>query len=98
MGFARGGVWVIGYCGLMGYGVEIPAHQVGGREKLWDIRVYGLSKVWVMRVSTVLLKFLAHFLLNLGNLLLHYITILRVFYTYGIRFAICHNLVMLADM
>jgi len=53
MGFARGGVWVTGYCGLMGYGVEIPAHQVGGREKLWDIRVYGLSKVWVMRVSTV---------------------------------------------
>src|ERR1700678_3249948 len=56
MGSARGGVWVTGYCRLMGYGVEIPAHQVGGQEKLWDIRVYGLSKVWVMRVSTVVIN------------------------------------------
>ena len=42
----------MGYHRLMGYGVKIPAHQVGGQEKLWDIRVYRLSKVWGMRVLT----------------------------------------------
>jgi hypothetical protein len=53
MGFGPGGVWVMGYCGLMGYGVQIPANQVGGPEMLWYFRVYGLSRVWVMGVSTV---------------------------------------------
>jgi hypothetical protein len=53
MGFACRGVWVMGYCGRMGYGVKIPAHRVGGPEKLWVIRGYGLSEVWVMRGSTV---------------------------------------------
>jgi hypothetical protein len=37
----------------MGYGLQIPANQVGGPEKLWDSGVYGLSKAWVMRGSTV---------------------------------------------
>jgi hypothetical protein len=53
MGFASKGVWVMGYCGLMGYGVQIPVNRVGGPEKLWDFRVYGLSRVWVKGVSTV---------------------------------------------
>jgi hypothetical protein len=53
MGFVSKGVWVMGYCGLMGYGVQIPANRVGGPEKLWDFRVYGLSRVWVKGVSTV---------------------------------------------
>jgi hypothetical protein len=54
MGFAREGVWVMGYCRLMGYGMHFPAHQVGGQAELWDIRGYGLSEVWVMTGSTVL--------------------------------------------
>ena len=54
MGFAHQGVWVMGYHGLMGYGVQIPAHQLGGPKNLWDFRGYGLSGAWVTRVSTVL--------------------------------------------
>ena len=53
MGFAREGVWVMGYCGPMGYGVHFPAHQVGGRPGLWVKRGYGLPEVWVKRGSTV---------------------------------------------
>ncbi len=53
MGFAFGGLWGMGYCGLMGYGIEIPAHRVGGFKILWDIRGYGLSGLWVKRSSTV---------------------------------------------
>ena len=56
MGFACRGVWVMGYCGPMGYGVKIPAHRVGGPEKLWVIRGYGLTEVWFMRGSTVHLR------------------------------------------
>ncbi|KAF9476183.1 hypothetical protein BDN70DRAFT_812686 [Pholiota conissans] len=56
MGFSRQGVWLIGYCGPMGYGLQIPAHQAGGSIYLWVIRGYGLSGVWVMRGSTVLGK------------------------------------------
>ena len=41
------------YCGPMGFAVQTPANRVGGQEKLWDIRGYGLSEVWVMRGSTV---------------------------------------------
>jgi hypothetical protein len=48
MGFSFGGVWV------MGYGIKIPAHRVGGFKILWDIRGYGLSGLWVKRDSTVL--------------------------------------------
>jgi hypothetical protein len=53
MGFAPQGLWVTGYRGLMGYGVQIPAHQLGGPKKAWDFRGYGLSEAWVMGVSTV---------------------------------------------
>ncbi|KAF8971861.1 hypothetical protein BDZ97DRAFT_1150156 [Flammula alnicola] len=55
MGFGRGGVWIMGYRGLMGYGLKIPAHRLGGPKNLWDIRGYGLSKAWVMRGSTVMI-------------------------------------------
>ena len=55
MGFAYRGVWGMGYCGPMGYGMQFPANQVGGQLKLWDIRGYGLSEVWVMRGSTVVM-------------------------------------------
>jgi hypothetical protein len=34
----------MGYCGLMGYGVQIPANQVGGPKMVWYFRVYGLSQ------------------------------------------------------
>jgi hypothetical protein len=44
MGFGRGGVWVMGYWGFMGYGVQNPVHRLGGLKKLWDIRGYGLPK------------------------------------------------------
>ena len=53
MAFGRGGVWVMGYRGPMGFFIKIPAHRVGGPEKLWGIGGYGLSGVWVMGVSTV---------------------------------------------
>jgi len=55
MGFAQEGVWVMGYCGPMGYGTQFPAHQVNERITLWDIRSYGLSGTWVKRGSTVFL-------------------------------------------
>ncbi|KAF8810660.1 hypothetical protein BYT27DRAFT_7091404, partial [Phlegmacium glaucopus] len=41
MGFAHRRVWVMGYCGPMGYGMHFPANQVGGQLELWDIRGYG---------------------------------------------------------
>ena len=53
MGFAREGVWVMGYRRPMGYGMHFPAHQVGGRPGLWVKRGYGLPEVWVKRGSTV---------------------------------------------
>ena len=53
MGFAFGGVWGMCYGTFMGYGIKIPAHQVGGFKMLWDIRGYGLSGLWVKRGSTV---------------------------------------------
>ena len=37
----------------MGYGVQIPAHQVGRLAELWGIGGYGLSQAWVMTGSTV---------------------------------------------
>ena len=54
MGFFPKRVWVMDYCGLMGYGMKFPAHQVGGSKNLCDLRVYGLSESWVKRGSTVL--------------------------------------------
>src|SRR6266702_2741453 len=42
MGFAGEGLWGMGYDGLMGYGMQIPAYQLGGLTFLWGIRGYGL--------------------------------------------------------
>ena len=53
MGFCPRGVWVMVYCRFMGYGVKFSAHQLGGLKNVWDLGVYGLSDVWVMRVPTV---------------------------------------------
>ena len=45
MGFASRGVWVMGYCGCMGYEAFFPANQLGGLKNLWDLqavtRTYG---------------------------------------------------------
>ncbi|KAF8234462.1 hypothetical protein L208DRAFT_1261410, partial [Tricholoma matsutake] len=38
---------------VMGYGFEIPAYRLGGSKILWVMGEYGLSGVWVKRVSTV---------------------------------------------
>ena len=54
MGFAPGGVWVMGYRGCMAYEVHFPANQLGGPKKVWGMREYGLSGLWVMRESTVI--------------------------------------------
>ena len=53
MSFACEGVWDMGYCRPMGYGVHFPTHKVGGRLRLWVKRGYGLPEVWVKRGSTV---------------------------------------------
>ena len=53
MGFTPKGVWVMGYCGCMGYGMHFSANRLGGPKNLWGIREYGLSELWVMRESTV---------------------------------------------
>ena len=37
----------------MGYGVQIPAHQLSGPKMAWDFRGYGLLEAWVKRVLTV---------------------------------------------
>ena len=50
---ATRGLWDMGYCGLMGFGAQIPIHRVGGMVLLWYSRGYGLSKVWFTRSSTV---------------------------------------------
>jgi hypothetical protein len=54
MGFAPGGVWIMGYRGCMGYGMHFPANQLGGLKKVWGFREYGLSRLWITRESTVL--------------------------------------------
>jgi hypothetical protein len=51
--FARIRLWVMGFHSFMGYGVKIPAYQVGGPKKPWGIRGYGLYPLWVKRGSTV---------------------------------------------
>ena len=53
-GFYYKGVWGMGYCRPMGYGMQFPVNQVGGQLRLWGIRGYGLLGVWVMRGLTVL--------------------------------------------
>ena len=42
MGFALEGVWIMGYCGCMGYGIDFPANQLGGSKNVWGIGEYGL--------------------------------------------------------
>jgi hypothetical protein len=51
------------YCGPMGYGMQFPANQVqvGRRLELWDIRGYGLSELWFMRATTVIVCFVGNF-------------------------------------
>ncbi|KAF8869214.1 hypothetical protein CPB84DRAFT_1805077 [Gymnopilus junonius] len=44
MGFCPKGLWVMGYGGLMGFGLK----------KVWVLWGYGLSRSWVMRVPTTL--------------------------------------------
>jgi len=56
MGFAYQGLWVMCYCRFMGYGLQIPAYQLGGPKSIWDFRGYGLSNAWVMRVLTVVAR------------------------------------------
>ena len=34
----------MGYCGLMGYGLQIPAHQLGGPKMAWDSGVMAYQK------------------------------------------------------
>jgi hypothetical protein len=55
MGFCSKMLWGIGYGRVMGYGCEIPANQVGNSKILWGMREYGVSGVWVKRVTTVVL-------------------------------------------
>ena len=53
MGFASRGVWVMGYCGCMGYEALFPANQLGGLKNVWNLREYGVCEPWVTRESTV---------------------------------------------
>jgi hypothetical protein len=53
MGFHLKGVWIMGYQGVMGYGVDFPTNQVGQLRFLWGMREYGSSEIWVKRESTV---------------------------------------------
>ena len=39
----------------MGYGLNFPANQLGGRDFLWGITGYGVSHIWVIAGSTVVL-------------------------------------------
>ena len=55
MGFFGQDVWIIGYCGLMGYGMGIPAYQSCRIAPLWVFGGYGLFTLWVMRGSTVII-------------------------------------------
>ena len=38
----------------MGYGFDFPAYQIGGHKIVWDFGGYGLVRVWVKAVTTVL--------------------------------------------
>jgi hypothetical protein len=53
MGFAPKGVWIMGYCGCMGYGTHFSANQLGRPKKVWGIKEYGFLELWVTRESTV---------------------------------------------
>ncbi|KIJ99617.1 hypothetical protein K443DRAFT_43130, partial [Laccaria amethystina LaAM-08-1] len=56
--YAKSDPETYGFCPprAMGYGLQIPAHQLGGQKRVWDFWGYGLSNAWVMRVSTVLIS------------------------------------------
>ena len=54
MGFLPKGVWIMDYCGFMGYGTHFSANQLGGPKKVWGIREYGLLELWVKRELTVI--------------------------------------------
>ena len=45
----------MGYSRPMGFYMQIPAHRVGGPEKVWVTGGYGLSEVCVMTGSTVVM-------------------------------------------
>jgi hypothetical protein len=51
MGFAPGGVWIMGYRSCMGYGMHFPANQLAGPKKVWSTRENGLSRLWITRES-----------------------------------------------
>ena len=53
IGFASGGVWVMGYCSCMGYEVVFPANQLSELKNLRDFMEYGVREPWVTRESTV---------------------------------------------
>ena len=53
MGFLPKGVWIMDYCGFMGYDIHFSANQLGGPKKVWGIREYGLLELWVKRELTV---------------------------------------------
>ena len=65
----------MGYCGLMGYGLQIPAHQLGGPKMAWDFRGYGLSEAWVKRVSTVPRSSYVIFMINAASTYCDYVTL-----------------------
>ena len=46
----------MGYQRLMGFSVKMPANQVSGLKKSWDIWGYGLTEVWYKGVSTVIIR------------------------------------------
>ena len=64
MGFASRGVWVMGYCGCMGYEAVFPANQLGGLKNVWNLREYGVCEPWVTRESTVCLALARHVTIN----------------------------------
>ena len=39
----------------MGYGIQIPANQLGKSSELWDLAGYGILQAWLMTGSTVVM-------------------------------------------
>ena len=66
MGFLPKGVWIMDYCGFMGYGIRFSANQLGGPKKVWGIREYGLLELWVKRELTVSTIFCEQILIPYG--------------------------------
>ena len=42
-----------GLSGCMGYGMRLPANQLGGLRKVCGIRGYGLSGLWITREDSI---------------------------------------------